>query len=149
MEAAERLRPVREPPVGKAADSPVLRSRENFERSVANHNHINSPKPDRNHRNNNYQVSREARNNLTNSEKQSNNLQRITRSTTPKEEIIVRARVKNKMKLVDQGPRGEGVGDGRPRGEGSTGKESTPEPVPRRNARLKNEKKVDKSWEEM
>lgn len=148
MEAAERLRPVREPPVGRAADSPVLRSRENFERPLANHI-VNSPKTDRNHRNNNYQASREARNNLTNSENKSHNAQRITRSTTPKEEIVARARIKNKSRIVDQGQRGEGVGEGRPRGEGSTGKESTPEPVPRRNAHLRNEKKVDKNWEEM
>ncbi|KAG8312552.1 hypothetical protein J6590_020474 [Homalodisca vitripennis] len=151
IEAAERLRPVREPPIGKAADSPVLRSRENFEKPYQNQ--TNSPKNERNRTKNNYinsyEASREARNNINNSENKSNNVQRMQRSVTPKDEIMARVRNRNNRKITDHRPRGDGVGEVRARGEGSTGKESTPEPVPRRHSNRNHEKKIEKSWGEI
>lgn len=140
IEAAERLRPVREPPVGKAADSPVLRPKE---QSKYNHHQPASPVRERswvksNNTKNSQEASQETRhytsniNNkkLTDGDVKSNKSQ-PPRNLIPKDEILAKARNRANQKLTDN--RGRIVAEERVRGEGSTGKESTPDP-PRKSA---------------
>lgn len=126
LEAAERLRPVREPPVGKAAESPVLRAKDNFYKPTAvlqsTENISNSPKIDRVRQRNafkpNYhETSHDSRNFHKHSEnKISSALPQLQKSNITKDDMA-RNRNKNNRPIVDH----------RPRGEMSIGKDSVPE----------------------
>lgn len=147
LEAAERLRPVREPPVGKAAESPVLQNRNHFNRNRPSSMTAlqfrenftpNNPKIDRNIQKNNYNnsfdQSNDFRNNQNHQDKKFNNpISQVQRSAI-KDEIVAKIRNRNNRAIVEQ----------RARGEGSTGRESTPEPHPQR---AYQEKRIEHSWE--
>uniref|UniRef100_A0A1B6BXV3 Uncharacterized protein n=1 Tax=Clastoptera arizonana TaxID=38151 RepID=A0A1B6BXV3_9HEMI len=143
LEAAERLRPVREPPVGKAAESPiprnknfdrnrpssmtVLQSRENF--SSNNHISQNERVIEKNNYNN-YNQSNGYRSNQNHHDKIISNVQR----SVNKDEIAAKIKNRNNRANVEQ----------RARGEGSTGRDSTPET---KQPRAFQEKRTENSWE--
>lgn len=130
------MRPVREPPVGRASEtpprSPVLRSSENINKSDKVERARNAFKA-------NFELSQSShkqRNGLVNSLEDKKITVKPPRTTELKEEAPSRARTKVTRQNIDH----------RTRGEGSTGRESTPEPVPHKNV-ISHEKKQGRSWE--
>lgn len=134
LEAAERLRPVREPPVGRASEtpprSPVLRSSENIPKSDKVERARSAFKA-------NFELlqsSHKPRNGHINTEDKKAVL-KPQRTTELKEEVPIRPRMNVTRQNIDH----------RTRGEGSTGRESTPEPVPNKN--VSHDKKQSRNWE--
>ncbi|XP_075216856.1 uncharacterized protein LOC142322085 isoform X2 [Lycorma delicatula] len=134
LEAAERLRPVREPPVGRASEtpprSPVLRSSENISKSDKVERARSAFKT-------NFELSQSShkqRNGHINIDDKKVIL-KPQRTTELKEEAPVRPRAKVIRQNIDH----------RTRAEGSTGRESTPEPASHKTA--SHEKKQGRNWE--
>lgn len=120
------MRPVREPPVGKAAESPELRAKENFYRTTAvlqrRENIINSPKIDRVRQKNAFKTNyHEISYDPWHVKKKSENcgLDSLPQQQNMSKDDIIRNRNKNNRSFVDR----------RLQSEMSVGKDSVPEQV--------------------